>query len=94
MVLTKEANLQDKLFIDSYARHSLVDHFFDRNRDRGSYYRGELQSDFHPAVSSVEQAEAGVLILQQGQLISLGILVVSVAILVKKWRDFKPPVGL
>ena len=32
--------------------------------------------------------------LQQGQLISLGILVVSVAILVKKWRDFKPPVGL
>jgi len=32
--------------------------------------------------------------LQQGQLISLGILVVSVAILVKKWRDFKPPARL
>jgi len=67
-VLTKEANLQDKLFIDSYAWQGLIDHFFNQGQTQGNYYRGELHSDFVSNTTSVEQAEAGVLIRSKGQL--------------------------
>jgi len=58
IVLTKEEDLQDKLFIDSYSRHSLVDHLFGSTESIDDFYRG-LMNDSHD-VTQVTQAEAGV----------------------------------
>lgn len=58
IVLTKEEGLQDKLFVDSYSRHSMVDHIFDSTGSIDAFYRG-LMDDSHD-VTQVTQAEAGV----------------------------------
>ncbi|MCF7823525.1 MAG: DUF1926 domain-containing protein [Candidatus Marinimicrobia bacterium] len=58
LVLTKEEGLQDKLFTDTYSRHSLVDHLFGDEHDQNSYYCG-LMADRNDT-AKVEQAEAGV----------------------------------
>jgi len=60
LVLAKEEGLQDKLFIDGYARHSMVDHIFDDSHDQNSFYRGLLADEND--TNTVEQAEAGVLV--------------------------------
>lgn len=60
LVMAKEEGLQDKLFVDSYSRHGLVDHIFEEKQDQNSFYRG-LMDDGNDS-TQVEQAEAGVLI--------------------------------
>lgn len=60
VVLTKEAGLQDKLFVDQYSRRSLIDHLFDAGRTQDAYYRGAMQDDLDTLTSTVDQAEAGV----------------------------------
>ncbi|NQV15937.1 DUF1926 domain-containing protein [bacterium] len=62
VVLTKEEGLQDKLFVDQYPRHTLVDHIFNSEQNQDAYYRGSLADILHLKSSTVEQAEAGVAI--------------------------------
>ncbi|NQV30179.1 MAG: DUF1926 domain-containing protein [Candidatus Marinimicrobia bacterium] len=62
IVLTKEEGLQDKLFIDRYRRHSLIDHFFDTEQTLDAYYRGSLIENLSPGATQVVQSEAGVII--------------------------------
>lgn len=58
LVLTKEEGLQDKLFVDTYRRESLVDHIFSTEEDLHTFYSGRLKP--HVSASGVEQSEAGV----------------------------------
>jgi len=66
IVLTKEEGLQDKLFVDAYRRHGLIDHIFSRGQSQDDYYRGLLEEDFSFQSSDVQQSEAGVLITTLG----------------------------
>ena len=61
-VLTKEEGLADKLFVDSYRRHSLIDHFFGPQQTLDAYYRGSLIEDSLLRDIKVLQSEAGVAI--------------------------------
>lgn len=60
LILSKEEGLQDKLFVDSYSRHNLIDHIFDGKQDQNAYYRGALIDDLKIRSTQVMQAEAGV----------------------------------
>ena len=66
IVLTKEEGLQDRLFVDTYKRHGLIDHIFDSNQSQNDHYTGNLQENFSGTVSSVQQREAGVQITTTG----------------------------
>ncbi|MCF7825821.1 MAG: DUF1926 domain-containing protein [Candidatus Marinimicrobia bacterium] len=66
IVLTKEEGLQDKLFVDTYRRHGLIDHVFNPGQSQDDYYRGLLEEDFSIQSSHVQQSEAGVLITTLG----------------------------
>ena len=67
IVLTKEAGLADKLFVDSYRRHSLIDHFFSPQQTLDAYYSGSLAEDLLPGNTKVVQSEAGVIIQGNAQ---------------------------
>ena len=67
IVLTKEEGLQDKLFVDGYRRHGLIDHIFDINQSQDLHYRGNLQENLSVLSSEVQQHEAGVQIKAMGQ---------------------------
>jgi len=60
LVLSKEAGLQDKLFIDSYARHNLVDHIFGAGPDLQTYFQGDMASGLKLQTCEVRQSGAGV----------------------------------
>lgn len=77
LILTKEDGLQDKLFVDSYSRKSLVDHFFNAGEKLSTYYEGRLPNNLKSMDTQVEQSEAGVTIVTQG-------VVAGAAITIKK----------
>ncbi len=60
IVLTKEAGLENKLFVDNYRRHGAIDHFFTSTQTQDAHYRGDLEENFSIQSSKVEQGEAGV----------------------------------
>lgn len=66
-ILAKEEGLQNKLFIDSYSRHNLIDHIFNDKQDQNAYYRGSLVDKLNIQSSRVKQAEAGVHIESDAQ---------------------------
>jgi alpha-amylase/alpha-mannosidase (GH57 family) len=66
IVLTKEEGLQDKLFVDTYKRHGLIDHIFDTHQTQKHYYRAALHENYSRVSSSVKQSEAGVQINTSG----------------------------
>ena len=68
IVLTKEEGLQDKLFIDGYRRHGLIDHVFDSSQSQDLHYRGNLQENLAIQSSQVQQDEAGVQIISIGKI--------------------------
>ncbi len=65
IVLTKEDGLQDKLFVDQYRRHGLIDHIFSADQTQDAHYRGTLEENFTSKSSRVAQDEAGVSIQSQ-----------------------------
>lgn len=66
IVLTKEEGLQDKLFVDTYRRNSLIDHVFTTDQSQASYYQANLVENFIRERSHVQQGEAGVEISTAG----------------------------
>ncbi len=66
IVLTKEEGLQDKLFVDSYKRHGLIDHIFNSDQSQNAHYTGALQENYSGVASTVTQREAGVQINTSG----------------------------
>ncbi len=77
LVLTKEDGLQDKLFVDSYPRQGLVDHFFNTEQTQDSYYRGALQDDLEIHTTRVEQSEAGVTISTEASVHGCSVFIVK-----------------
>jgi len=65
LVLTKEDGLQDKLFVDSYSRHGMINHIFNSEQSQDGYYRATFQDDLHIQSTHVKQSEAGVSISTQ-----------------------------
>jgi len=66
IVLTKEEGLQDKLFVDSYKRHGLIDHIFNADQSQRAHYSGNLKENYSGITASVKQREAGVQIATTG----------------------------
>lgn len=75
IVLTKEEGLQDKLFVDGYRRHGIVDHFFTQDETQDAHYRGTLSENVSTHSSQVKQGEAGVNIVIDASLDEKSILI-------------------
>ena len=65
-VLTKEEGLQDKLFVDKYARRNVVDHVFDQLDCLEDYYQGKCPEDLVIHDPEFEMEREGNRILAHG----------------------------